>query len=112
MYHNSISHKVGTLRTSSEYFPLRIFPRSRRRPAGMIHRLSVDPSTSARLAHTLDGVHLNIGPETLRLDGQYQVSINLTSEDVLRLFLKTFPELALGFRDIYSTSEAEAEAAE
>ena len=79
----------------------------------MIHRLSVDPSTSARLAHTLDGVHLNIGPETfLRLDGQYQVSINLTSEDVLRLFLKTFPELALGFRDIYSTSEAEAEAAE
>ena len=79
----------------------------------MIHRLSVDPGTSVRLAHTLDGVHLNIGPETLRLEGQYQVSINLTSEDVLRLFLKTFPELALGFRDIYAVPEPEeAEAAE
>jgi hypothetical protein len=44
----------------------------------------------------------------LRLEGQYQVSINLTSEDVLRLFLKTFPELALGFRDIYTAPEAEA----
>jgi len=66
------------------------------------------PSTGVRLAHTLDGVHLNIGPETLRLEGQYQVSINLTSEDVLRLFLKTFPELALGFRDIYTEPEAEA----
>jgi len=70
------------------------------------------PGTGVRLAHTLDGVHLNIGPETLRLEGQYQVSINLTSEDVLRLFLKTFPELALGFRDIYTSPEAEAEAAE
>jgi hypothetical protein len=39
------------------------------------------------------------------------VSINLTSDDVLRLFLKTFPELALGFRDIYATTEPEAEVA-
>jgi hypothetical protein len=100
------------LRTSSEYFPLHILPRSWRRNASTFNRLSVYSGTSVRLAHTSDGVHLNIGPETLRLDGQYQVSINLTSEDVLRLFLKTFPELALGFRDIYTTSEAEAEAAE
>ena len=92
---------------------MRILPRSRRRNGGTIHRLSVDPNGSVRLAHTLDGVHLNIGPETLTLDGQYQVSINLTSEDVLRLFLKTFPELALGFRDIYTTPERQAaEAAE
>jgi hypothetical protein len=90
---------------------LPLFPRSRRRPAGLIHRLSVDPNSGVRIAHTLDGVHLNIGPETLRLEGQYQVSINLTSEDVLRLFLKTFPELALGFRDIYGTTEPEAEVA-
>lgn len=91
---------------------MRLFPRTRRRSAGLIHRLSLDPSTGVRIAHTLDGVHLNIGPETLRLEGQYQVSINLTSDDVLRLFLKTFPELALGFRDIYATSEPEVQAAE
>ena len=78
---------------------MRIIP-WRRRNAGTINRLAMHPSTGVRLAHTLDGVHLNIGPETLRLEGQYQVSINLTSEDVLRLFLKTFPELALGFRDL------------
>jgi hypothetical protein len=87
--------------------PLRIIP-WRRRNAGTINRLAMHPGTGVRLAHTLDGVHLNIGPETLRLEGQYQVSINLTSEDVLRLFLKTFPELALGFRDIYTAPEAEA----
>jgi hypothetical protein len=75
-------------------------------------RVRLHPHEGVTLAHLSDGILIGCGPETIKLAGQYEISVLLTPEDVMRIFLRCFPDQAKLIKGIYEPPKPEAEAAE
>jgi hypothetical protein len=64
-------------------------------------RLRLWPTAGVHMGRLSGGIRLQVGPQSLTLGGRYEVSVELTTEDIVRLFLRRFPDLAAIAEQIY-----------
>jgi hypothetical protein len=74
-------------------------------------RMRLNPMPGTHLYRSDTGVRIEAGPETLTLGGQYKIDIELTRDDVMRLFMRCFPEVADVAKAMYTPPPRDAVAA-